>query len=182
MRGLNTDKRKPLLILMDNPDKVSDSIGRPFSEEHGAMLRWLLDCMSVKLDDVAVDYVLRCYGKTPKSKSERTTVIQECGSYRYKAIKRIKPKVIVTLGELALFALTGKHQIGKAEGDRFRAWEGVVNQYAPHVWATYSLAYALTSPSGTPKVFRTMFSAAEEAGLNPQLNPRIKPFQWRNIL
>lgn len=184
LRGYNTGDQKKLAIFTDAPDYFADRAQRPYSLDVKRMLDWLLARMSVDPKDVAYEYTLRCYGGEdgiPTTKAGRAEVIEACSMYRFASVKRLKPRSIVVAGQASFEAFTGGGKVGDNEGRKHRAWEGVVRDYCEGVWCSYSINYILTSPSDTPRVFRTIYRAAEEAGLNPKLDPTVPPYQWRNL-
>ncbi len=186
LRGRIYDKtQKPrLIIYTDSPDYISDNSGRSYTLDTGRILDWFLDRMSVSKSDVAYDYTLRCYPnkKLPTTKADRAALIEECSSYRFATIAKIRPRAVVGLGQTTLEAFTGKTRIGDWQGRSVLCWEGVVRDFAERIWIGYSLNYILAYPSDTPSVFRVIFRAAEAAGLKPKIDPSIPPFQWRNTM
>lgn len=185
MKDKNADGRRKLMIFTDYPDYVSDAARRPYFTDTGEILNWMLERMSVNSKEVAYGYTLRCQStKTePSKKADRAAVIVECNQYRFASIAKCKPKAIVALGNTSLEAFTGKSKAGDYQGRTVKAWEGVVRDYVEHVWVGYSLQYILfQGVTETPNTFRTIFKAAKEAGLNPKLNPEIKPFKWKTVM
>lgn len=184
LRGRNADGRRPLVVFTDHPDYFADNAGRPYSLDPKRMLDWLFARMSVDAERVAYEYTLRCYakGSLPSTKADRSVCIEECASYRFATLAKIRPKAIAVLGQVSCEAFTGKTQLGAFVGRRLRAWEPVVRDCVSEVWIGYSINYILTSPSDTPGVFRVLFQAAQDAGLKPKLDPTVPPFQWRELL
>lgn len=184
MKGTRTEGKKPLMIFTDYPDFFADKTGKAYTADTGEMIDWMLKRMSVDPERVALDYTLRCYAKEAKltTKAGRAEAIEECSQYRFASIAKCKPRAIVALGQGSMEAFTGKSKIADHEGCEERAWEGVVAEFSPTIWVSYSIAYLLISPSDTPRVFRTIFAAALQAGLTPKLNPKVPPFKWRNIM
>lgn len=184
LKGKNTDGRRPLMIFTDHPDYFADNAGRGYANDTGRILDWLLQRMSIDPAKVAYEYTLHCYPKKelPSTKAGRTICIEECSHYRFALIAKCRPKAIVSLGQTSLEAFTGQTKVGQWTDLRVPCWEGVVRDYVQHVHVSYSLAYILLYPSDTPMVYRTIFRAAEEAGLKPRINPNVPAFKWRNIL
>lgn len=184
LAGRNVSSRKRLVIFTDHPDYFADNSHRPYTLDVRHILVWLLARMSVKSEDVAFEYTLRCYPQKslPTTKAERATCIEECSTYRFAMVAKLKPKAIVALGQTSLEAFTGCTRIGDYEGRSVDCWEGIVRKHGPsNVWIGYSINYILVSPAETPNVFRTIFRAAEQAGLNPKLDPSVPPYKWRNL-
>lgn len=184
LRGRNAEAHRPLVVFTDYPDYFADGSCKPYALDAGKMLDWMFARMSVDPAKVAYEYTLRCYAKEslPTTKANRATCIEECSQFRFKTLARIRPRAIAVLGQVSLEAFTGKTQIGSYVGRRLRAWEPVVRDYCESVWVGYSLNYILVSPSDSPGVFRVLFQAARDAGLNPVIDPTVPPFQWRNII
>ena len=105
---------------------------------------------------VALDYTLRCYpnGNLPTTKAGRSTCIAECSRFRFASVAKVKPKAIVTLGQVSCEAFTGVTEVKRVAETPVRAWEGMVSQFVPHVWVGYSIAYALVSPAASIGIFR----------------------------
>lgn len=175
--------RSRLVVFTDSPDYFADNAGRPYALDTGKILDWMFARMSVPSKDVSYEYTIRCYGKDtlPTTKAGRAQCIEECAQYRFATIAKIKPKAIAVLGQVSFEAFTGAGKVGEHEGRRLRAWEPVVRDFVDGVWCGYSLAYILISPSDAYRVFRVLYKAAEEAGLNPELDPSVPPFVWRNL-
>lgn len=181
--GRNTEVEKALVVFTDHPDYFADHSQAPYKLDVRNILDWMFQRMDVDPGMVAYEYTLRCYPQKslPTTKAARAVCIEECAEYRFASIAKLKPKAIVALGQTSLEAFTGKTRIGEYEGRKIHCWEPVVRDYCDNVWIGYSINYILVSPSDTPRVFRVLYRAAEDAGLSPKLNPKIPPFQWRNL-
>lgn len=185
LKGRSLDNsQKKLMVFTDHPDYFADNAKRPYAQDSGQILDWMFKRMSVNPADVSYEYTLRCYPakSLPTTKAERAECIVECNQYRFATIAKHKPKSIATLGQVSLEAFTGKTKIGDYEGNRIKAWEPAVARYTNGIWISYSLVGILLFAGDTPRVFRTLFCAAGEAGLKPKLDPTIPPFKWPNIL
>lgn len=184
LKGRNVDERRRLMIFTDYPDYFADQTGKPYALDTGEFIDWLLKRMSINPEDVALDYTLHCYAKDAKltTKAGRAVAIEECSHYRFASIAKVRPRVIVALGQASMEAFTGKTKVADCEGQSFRAWEGVVADFSDQIWIGYSIAYALISPSDSGRIYRTIYAAARKAGLKPKIDPSIPPFRWRNLL
>lgn len=177
-------RRPRLLVFTDAPDYFADNAGKPYALDTGKLLDWMFRRMSVDPEDVGYEYTLHCYPKKdlPSTKSGRQVCIEECSQYRFATIAKIKPRAIAVLGTVSLEAFTGKSRVGDYEGRTLTCWEPVVREHCDTCWVGYSIAYCLVSPSDTYRVFRVLYMAAKDAGLNPKLNPLVPPFTWRKLL
>lgn len=184
LKGRNTNGLRRLVVFTDHPDYFADNAGRPYAMDVRRLLDWMFYRMSVDPKDVAYEYTLRCYAKNtlPTQKADRAICIEECAQYRFATIAKLKPKAIAVLGTVSLEAFTGHTQIGNwVDRPKVRAWEPVVRDYVENVWVAYSLNFCIMSPSSTPSVFRVLYQASREAGLNPVINPNIPPFVWSKL-
>lgn len=171
----------PLLIYLDAPTLVDDKRARSFVSEAADYLRHLLDLMSIGQGSVYVDYVLKCYPKSNKNfgkKSPRAQMIEACATYRVATLQQIKPKAIIAMGTVACEAFIGESKVGNFEGTCWIPNEPFVREFVERVWITYSPAYALEDPANAVSIYRTLFAAATEAGLNPQFNKDAKAFDY----
>jgi uracil-DNA glycosylase family 4 len=170
-----------LAIYLDAPTIVEDRRHKSFVAEAAEYLKWLLKRMSVSSADVYIDYVLKCYPKTNKNfgkKAYRGQMLEACSTYRVATLQLIKPLAIVAMGRTACEAFTGSQEIGEYEGARWVPTEPRIREIVDGVWVTYSPGYALESPAESVGIYRILFAAAEEAGLKPQLNKKVIPYDY----
>lgn len=182
INGIGVDSHKPLMIFTDGPDYFADNAKRGYALDCGKFLDWLLNRMSIDRDSVALDYTLRCYTKKLPTKAvDRAVLMMECNQYRFATIANVKPKAIVVLGQTSLEAFTGRSKVGDFSERKVVAWEGIVKKYVSHVWVSYGPAYPIYGdPSVSVEIYRTIYMAAKEAGLEPKNNTEVKPFIWTN--
>lgn len=173
-----------LMVFTDFPDYFAERARRPYTLDVGAILKWFFQRMSVDPEQVTYEYTLRCYAQKtlPSTKAGRSVCIQECNQYRFATIAKARPRAIVTLGQASLEAFTGRTRVKDCSGLAIPTNEGIVRRYVSHVWVGYSVQAVLFSPSEAPDMFRTLFYAAQEAGLKPKIDPSVTPFKWPNIV
>lgn len=162
---------------------VEDRRARPMLSEGADLIRWMMKRMSVAREDYYLDYVLKCYPnpKVVKSfgnKAFRTQMIEACAHYRLATLQLLKPKAIVVMGATACEAFLGSEKVGEYEGARWIPNEPFVRESVEGIWITYAPGYALKGPSESVGIYRTLFAAAEEAGLKPKLNKQLEPFDY----
>jgi uracil-DNA glycosylase family 4 len=125
--------------------------------------------------------VIKCFPKPNKAfgrKAHRAEMLEQCSVYRVATLQHHKPKAIVAMGTTACEAFMGSAEIKEYEGARWIPNEPFVREYVPAVWVCYSPAYAIQDPSQSVPIYRTLFSAAEEAGLNPVFDPTVEPYDY----
>jgi uracil-DNA glycosylase family 4 len=165
-----------LVVYLDAPTIVEDKRGQGLVSDAASFLKWLLRRMSVDTSQVYVDYVLKCYTKSNKNfgkKAYRQQYIEACSVYRFATLQQIKPKALVAMGATACEAFVGSEKVANYEGTSWTPIEPRVREVIDRVWVTYSPAYALQDPAESVGIYRTIFAAAQEAGLKPKLNDKI---------
>jgi uracil-DNA glycosylase len=105
-------------------------------------------------------------------------MIEACSVYRVATLQQLRPKTIVAMGSVACEAFIGEQKVGNFEGTCWIPNEPFVREFVERVWITYSPAYALEDPSNAVSIYRTLYQAAEEAGLNPKFNKEAKAFDY----
>lgn len=158
-----------LLIRLDYPYIDDDRSGIIGNSQATKLLLWLLKRMSLTLDEIAIDFVLKCHKPKNqlKKKPDRLNAINQCRSND--SFKQFFVKAIVLMGSIACESRF-KEQLKDKES---AFW-----QDNPRIFVTYSPAYAIETPSETVGIYRMIWWAAEHAGLKPKFNPNIKPFNY----
>lgn len=112
-----------LIVVGEAPGPDEDRENRPFVGRSGKLLQSVMDAVGVDPARVVFANVARCIPRDdagrirPPSKDE----MKACAGYLYSSIQEIvqaqaEPPVILTLGNTALEALTGKRAITKVRG------------------------------------------------------------------
>jgi len=105
------------LIIGDSPGIEEDRKGKPFVGEQGELLRWMLSKAGIK--KVRLDYIVHCrpvktytkYGVIHyNTRQPSLEEIEICSAGLYDEIKKLNPKVIIPLGNIAISYFTGKKQ------------------------------------------------------------------------
>lgn len=115
--GGSGPKNADILIVGDAPDRSDDELEKPFSGDAGKKLNYLLSQAGLKRKDVRVTHAVRCRpyrNKTPQKKH-----ITSCRKFLVKEIARVKPKVIVALGNVPCLSLLDQAQIRENRGFPF---------------------------------------------------------------
>lgn len=169
-----------LAIYVDAPNYMDDKRGRPFISEPADLLKWMLRRMSIPMDKVYLDYVLKCYPgkKVPTKKTEAMIYIQQCNRYRIATLQTLFPREIVTFGGLSMLAFCGF--AASSLGDHANAYWPPSDPYIAaivnRIWTGYSIGYPLQSPNEAHSQFGLLWMAAENAGLNPTIDETVKPY------
>lgn len=133
----NPDAR--LMFIGEAPGQEEDLQGLPFVGDAGMLLTRLIEKMGFKRDDVYIANIIKC--RPPMNRDPEEEEISQCRGFIEKQISIIRPRVIMTLGRIALQALmkSPKLRITAARG-HFLDYEKIP------VMPTFHPAYLLRYP------------------------------------
>jgi len=128
-----------LLFIGEAPGKEEDVQGQPFVGEAGMLLTKLIEKMGFKRDSVYIANIIKC--RPPMNRDPEGDEIFACRAFLDKQIDIIAPKIIITLGRIALQTLMNndKVKITAARGTFFE-YKGI------SVMPTFHPAYLLRNP------------------------------------
>lgn len=169
-----------LAIFLDAPSIVDDKRGRSFVSDASAFVKYCLARMSVSEEDVYFDYIVKCYGgKLPGKKPDRMACVSACSQYRFFALEQLMHlKAMVVLGSLGCEVITQHKTIGDKAGTSWEPVSLLMRKYMAHVWVGFSPGLLKEKPAEAGSIYRVIWKAAEEAGLNPQTNTKLKPYEF----
>lgn len=181
MKGEGNPETARLAVYIDQPTFQDDTRGRPFISEAGELLRYFFARMGIDREAYYLDYSLKCYAgkRMPSRKNERLVLIEACSKYRFATLQTMPNlKTIVTMGSVSLETFTGNTEVGKFEGMAWMPREPQVRDLGvSEIWVTYSPLYLLEKPAETPTIYRTLWRAAEKAGLEPK-ETKVPMYKW----
>lgn len=105
--GEGNSKARIMLIGM-GPGYHENLQGRPFVGAAGKLLNQLLLSVGLRREEVYIANVIKCYLPDNSPTEEE---IEACGPYLDRQIELIKPKVIVTLGNIATQYIFNKFKL-----------------------------------------------------------------------
>lgn len=160
-----------LAIFLDHPAVVEDKRGRSWVGDNAEFVKWCLRRMSVSLELVYLDYIVKCYPtKLPGQKIERMACVAACSQYRFASLQELKQlRALVVLGSLGCEAMTMHKTIGDKAGAEWMPASHLMRQFVPHVWVGFSPGLVKEKPSEAGSIYRVLWRAASEAGLNPKI-------------
>ncbi len=143
-----TSTQVDILLVGGAPDEVDDEEGFPFSGDPGAVLQPWLDAWG---GTYALSNAVRC--RTGKPDEDQIAL---CRQYLARDIARLKPKVVVALGAIALQALwpEGPKTVNEARKRTYNA-----GPY--HLLTTYHPSYHIRGNDCTEEYTRIFTRAAE---------------------
>lgn len=175
LEGFGGDKPS-MIIFLDNPSQEEDRRHKAGESKYARFVIWLMSRMSIPPSEYRIEYTIRCHAepKAIKTIAQFTQPLEACGLHRFASLQKYKPKVIVGLGRLSCRAFTGSLDQGNYEGTKWSFRKG-------EVWIGYNPAYAFQAPAESLRIYRVLFAAAQDAGLKPVFNPKVKPFDFDQV-
>jgi uracil-DNA glycosylase family 4 len=129
----------PVIIVGEAPGAGEEKTGKPFMGKSGQLLR--AELLKVGLTNVFITNTVHC--RPPKNRAPTPTELKACRKYLDAEIDEIKPKAILTLGAVAMKAITKRAGITENHG-RITEKDDVIHM------ATFHPAYALRDPTKLP--------------------------------
>lgn len=99
------DENAEIMFIGEAPGALEDEIGKPFVGRSGEMLTKIItNVLEISRSEVYISNILKC---RPHNNAIPTfEEVSSCKDYLFQQIEIIKPKIIVTLGEIAYKYLT----------------------------------------------------------------------------
>lgn len=109
------NKNSYVMFVGEAPGATEDEMGRPFVGAAGRLLTMILESLGVKRESIYITNVVKC--RPPGNREPKDEEVEACSIYLESQILLLKPKVIVTLGNVA-----GKKIFGMGS----QQWGGVM--------------------------------------------------------
>lgn len=87
-----------LMFVGEGPGRDEDIQGRPFVGRAGQLLTKIINAMGFQREDVYITNMVKC--RPPKNRNPQGQEIEQCQGYLFEQLELIKPRVIVTLGNV----------------------------------------------------------------------------------
>jgi DNA polymerase len=87
-----------LMFIGEAPGRDEDIQGRPFVGRAGQLLTKIIQAMNMSREDVYITNIVKC--RPPNNREPNRQETEECKGYLFEQIANIKPRVIVTLGNV----------------------------------------------------------------------------------
>jgi len=109
-------KDADLMFVGEAPGRDEDMQGKPFVGRAGQLLTKILEAMNFGRQDVYITNVVKC--RPPNNREPKAEEIDKCKAYLLEQIGQIRPKVIVTLGNVpAHFFIPSRKGVTALRGD-----------------------------------------------------------------
>ena len=155
------------MIVGEAPGKNEDEGGKPFIGRSGELLDKFLATANLHRDEVYITNAVLC--RPPNNKTPTKSQIKKCNEYLLARIKLVRPKIIITLGAVALQAVAGLTGIRKLRGKPI--------QYNDmFILPTYHPAFVLRDAKFEPIVhadFKVVRQLLDYGGLPEEKNANI---------
>lgn len=133
------DASAELVFIGEGPGVDEDAQGAPFVGKAGQLLDKMIAAMGMRQDEVYICNIVKC--RPPENREPLPQEVRACSAYLAEQLELVRPKVIVTLGNVPLKALFDVQGITKARGT-WRLYKGTTP-----VMPTYHPAYVLRNPT-----------------------------------
>ncbi len=140
-----------IMFVGEAPGETEDSLGCPFVGKSGELLTTMIEnVLGLKREDVYISNIVKC--RSPNNRNPLEEEARTCLPFLKKQIDIIKPKIIVTLGSVALkYLTTNEFQISKVRGT-------VIKQDNLVIIPTFHPSYLLRNPSEKKDAFEDLKS------------------------
>jgi DNA polymerase len=147
-----------VVFVGEGPGFEEDQQGRPFVGAAGQLLTDIIvKGMKIRREDVYICNIVKC--RPPGNRNPEPDEVEACIGFVKKQIAAIKPKVIVTLGNVPTQNLLGTKQgITKMRGT-WQEYEGIP------VMPTFHPSYLLRSPGEKGKVWEDIKLVMAKLGM-----------------
>lgn len=141
------DRNAKIVLVGEAPGFNEDQQGRPFVGAAGKFLNDLLRISGLKRKEVYITNVVKC--RPPKNRNPTDEEIIACSPYLDYQLRLINPKVIVSMGSIALKYFSKKFGIKPVSVSRLHGNVKVVNSlnFNFKIFITYHPAAALYNPN-----------------------------------
>lgn len=105
-----------LMFVGEAPGREEDIQGKPFVGKAGQLLTKIINAMHFNRREVYITNIIKC--RPPENRNPNIDEIEKCKGYLFEQLRIIKPKVIVTLGNVpSHFFIQSKLGITALRGD-----------------------------------------------------------------
>ncbi len=100
------DPHAKIMLVGEAPGAQEDLEGRPFVGRSGKFLETVLSKNGISRSEVFITNVVRC--RPPNNRKPTDDEIESCVPHLRREIGKIRPKVVVALGAVAVGAISGR--------------------------------------------------------------------------
>lgn len=111
----------PIVLVGQNPGRTEIIQSKPFVGDAGKFLDKMISILELDKKHLYVTNAVKCY--TPKNRAPDTKEIATCRKFLCDELTTIGPRLIVTLGNIALQTVTGSSGISQHRGNVVKSIE-----------------------------------------------------------
>lgn len=89
-----------LMFIGEAPGRDEDIQGKPFVGKAGQLLTKIIRAMNFEREEVYITNIVKC--RPPNNREPRLEEIEKCKAYLFEQIANIRPRVIITLGNIPM--------------------------------------------------------------------------------
>jgi len=135
--------KKGIMILGEAPSETEDRAGQPWRGKAGRLLEKTLANLGVDLFEDCVS-INSCNCRPPDNRTPSNHEVDCCRSSLLKAIEEYMPKVIIPLGNTAIYSLIGHRWKKELEGiNKWRGWSIPDQDLKAWVCPTYHPSFVM---------------------------------------
>jgi len=140
------DKNADIMFVGDYPTSIENDKGEIFIGKSGEMIKNMIEkVLNIPQERVYITNILKCY--LPLNYKIQESYINNCKSYIKKEIELVKPRIIITLGEIAYQHITNSsNKLKDIRGN-------IIQKKNYKIIPTYHPIFLLKNPSMKKEVF-----------------------------
>lgn len=108
-----------IMFIGEAPGQKEDELGVPFVGAAGNLLNEMLGSINLKREDIYIANIIKC--RPPGNRDPLPPEIEACTPWLVEQIKRIDPKLIITLGRYSMNFFLPQLRITQSHGHVYRA-------------------------------------------------------------
>lgn len=138
MPNLQSDNEAKIMLIFEKPTKSEDDSGKIFTNNSG-FLELMDKVCNIDVTQIYATHLIKC--KIPFNKKINSDILLKCQPFIFDEINIIRPKLIVTFGELCMKAiLKSDENLSEIHGNIFK--NGDLN-----ILPMFDLSYIYKNPS-----------------------------------
>ncbi len=156
-----------VLFIGEAPGAEEDAQGIPFVGRAGQLLTRMIEAMGYPREEVFIANIVKC--RPPGNRNPTAPELEACLPYLRRQIARIRPAVIVAMGNTAVQGLLGTTSGITQLRHRWHVYEGLP------LMPTFHPSYLLRFPSAKKDAWADLLMVLKRLGRTPPPRPRQPP-------
>ena len=100
------NREADIMFIGEGPGADEDAQGEPFVGKAGKLMNMAFDMLGIKREEVYIANIVKC--RPPNNRNPQDDEAENCLDYLRNQVILVKPKIIVSLGSVALKNILGK--------------------------------------------------------------------------